>query len=70
MTIVNQLLVHEDRTDNPEASCETPGCSMRIAVSWNAAVNFIVPMGYEDGSGFHYGTPPVPHGSGGVTFDF
>jgi hypothetical protein len=28
----------------------------RIAVTWQTALDFFVPIGYEDESGFHYGT--------------
>jgi len=27
----------------------------RIVAMWNAALNFFVPYGYEDETGFHYG---------------
>jgi hypothetical protein len=30
----------------------------RIAVAWHAAVNYLVPIGYEDEAGFHYGAKP------------
>jgi hypothetical protein len=31
----------------------------RIVVKFRAAVVFHVPMGYQDETGFHFGTPPV-----------
>jgi hypothetical protein len=30
----------------------------RFAALWDAAVNYLVPIGYEDFDGFHYGEPP------------
>jgi hypothetical protein len=30
----------------------------RIAITWQTALDFFVPIGYEDESGFHYGTMP------------
>jgi len=44
-------------------SPEQPAFSRLIAVSWDAVVNFIVPIGYEDQSGFHYGEQPISHDS-------
>jgi hypothetical protein len=32
----------------------------RIAVSWQTALDYFVPLGYEDESGFHYGEMPAP----------
>jgi len=34
-------------------------CLQRIAAVWHAAISFLVPIGYEDKSGFHYGEPPA-----------
>lgn len=34
-------------------------CLQRIVAVWQAAINFLVPIGYEDESGFHYGEPPA-----------
>lgn len=31
----------------------------RITNTWQAAVDFVAPMGYEDEAGFHYGPQPV-----------
>lgn len=36
-----------------------PGLATRIVALWNAALDAIVPLGYEDETGFHYGTPPA-----------
>ena len=63
MTTANQVLVQEEQPDKPSIS-------KRIAVGWDAVVNFLVPIGYEDESGFYYGGQPVPHGSAAVKFDF
>jgi hypothetical protein len=35
------------------------GVWTRLAVTWHAAVNYLVPIGYEDESGFHYGKIPA-----------
>ena len=32
------------------------GASTRISASWRKAVEFLLPAGYEDETGFHYGT--------------
>lgn len=32
----------------------------RLAVMWEAAVNYLVPVGYENETGFHYGEPMTP----------
>jgi hypothetical protein len=34
------------------------GSWTRLAVTWRAAINFFVPIGYEDETGFHYGKMP------------
>jgi hypothetical protein len=35
-----------------------PGSLARIAVLWHTAINYLVPIGYEDETGFHYGGMP------------
>jgi hypothetical protein len=37
------------------------GSWTRIAGAWHAAINYLVPIGYEDETGFHYGEMPVPN---------
>ena len=37
-----------------------PGYLTRIVATWHAAINFLVPIGYEDETGFHYGEMPGP----------
>ena len=32
----------------------------RIRVQWHEAVSFIVPVGYQDEQGFHFGPSPAP----------
>ena len=54
MTTVNQFLVRNVQADRTVLPPERAGCSKRIAVCWDAVVNFIVPVGYEDQRGFHY----------------
>ena len=31
----------------------------RIGAAWGAAMGFLVPIGYEDEAGFHYGEEPA-----------
>jgi hypothetical protein len=31
----------------------------RIFARWSAVIDFVVPIGYEDETGFHYGTPKL-----------
>jgi len=35
-----------------------PGCLTRIVAAWEAAVNYLVPIGHEDETGFHCGEMP------------
>jgi hypothetical protein len=32
----------------------------RIGVAWRAAINYLVPIGYEEKTGFHYGEMSAP----------
>ena len=34
----------------------------RMAIAWRRAVNYLVPVGYKDEAGFHYGEPPIAGG--------
>ena len=45
--------------DLPGSYRLVPTLHHRILIKWNAVVNFLVPVGYEDDNGFHYGKPPV-----------
>ena len=45
-----------DRSQVPRARS---GFLPRIAAVWHAALNFVAPVGYEDGTGFHYGEMPA-----------
>jgi len=35
------------------------GSWTRLAVTWHKAINYFVPIGYEDETGFHYGEMPA-----------
>ncbi|MGD0812052.1 MAG: hypothetical protein ABSA83_00460 [Verrucomicrobiota bacterium] len=37
-----------------------PGGWARLTIVWHAAINYFVPVGYEDETGFHYGEMPAP----------
>lgn len=41
------------------------GLVTRLGVAWDAAVNAIAPIGYEDEWGFHYGVRPKANSSDG-----
>jgi hypothetical protein len=36
------------------------GSWTRMEVTWHAVINYLVPIGYQDETGFHYGEGPVP----------
>jgi hypothetical protein len=38
-----------------------------IVTTWHAAINFLVPIGYEDETGFHYGESPARNGHSELT---
>jgi hypothetical protein len=42
-------------------------CLTRVVATWHAAIDFLVPIGYEDEWGFHYGEPPGRKNRGGAT---
>lgn len=44
------------------------GCFTRVVATWHAVINFLVLIGYEDATGFHYGEPPTlnDHGKAAI----
>jgi hypothetical protein len=40
------------------------GCLAFLVSAWQAAENWIAPLGYEDAMGFHYGEEPVVKSDG------
>jgi hypothetical protein len=36
-----------------------PESGTRVVVTWDAVINYFVPIGYEDEGGFHYGERPM-----------
>jgi hypothetical protein len=42
-------------------------CYTRIVATWHAAVNYLVPIGYEDETGFHYGESLARNGHAELT---
>jgi len=43
----------------PIVPAARPGSWTRLAVTWHAAINYLMPIGYEDETGYHYGEMPV-----------
>jgi hypothetical protein len=43
------------------------GCFARIVITWRAVINFLVPIGYEDETGFHYGESLARNGHSELT---
>ena len=62
MTTTNQALARNAQMNRPGMCRQGSGSPNWMAVSWDAVVNFLAPLGYENESGFHYGKQPVPHG--------
>jgi len=57
MTMLSQLLIEHAPVDVLAMPRGRSAEMKRIKVNWDAAVNFVVPLGYEDEAGFHYGKP-------------
>ena len=64
MTTVRSLANTEVRPELPvfhrkaaDAATRRLGCIQRAVARWHAVINSLVPIGYEDASGFHYGEP-------------
>lgn len=47
--------LHKKGVESELALSSTDGRLARIAVKWEAVMDFLVPLGYEDDTGFHYG---------------
>jgi hypothetical protein len=45
------------KLDLPGSYRLVPALHHRVIIQWNAVVDFLVPVGYEDAQGFHYGRP-------------
>ena len=67
MTTIGEMPKTEIRTERQTMARQTvrpcsnarPGILSRIAIVWGAIVNSIIPIGYEDEMGFHYGNKPA-----------
>lgn len=59
MTTTSHITVAGANADLPGTANVAGGLLRRLSVSWEAVANFVVPIGYEDEEGFHYGTPVV-----------
>jgi len=55
------------RGDAVTAATPRPACLTRVVATWHAVINFLVPIGYEDEWGFHYGEPPARKNLGRAT---
>jgi len=60
MTMLSHVLIENIPEPVVPMLRKWPGCLKRIAVTWDAVMNFVVPLGYQDKNGFHYGAPPAP----------
>jgi len=60
MTTVSQMRNQEGQMNRTKLFERLPEYRRRVAVTWEAVVEFLVPLGYEDDKGFHYGKPPAP----------
>jgi hypothetical protein len=54
--IVRRMVESQPRTMLPKA---VSGGWHRIMARWESAIDFLVPFGYEDQTGFHYGEVPA-----------
>jgi hypothetical protein len=54
MTTTNQALATSTQATRPDSL-------NRLADRWDAVINILAPVGYEDEDGFHYGKQPAPH---------
>ena len=63
MTIISQITENGAKPEWTSPSEDATFCDShtksgrgsRLVASWHAAVNFLVPIGYEDETGFHFG---------------
>ncbi len=69
MVTKHLTLVRPVRLDSTETFHQRHSGPKRLTVIWNALVNFAVPLGYEDGNGFHYGKQTRPSVSMDVNSD-
>jgi hypothetical protein len=71
MTNARQAVSNDIRVEwNTPIGCATThgsitrrGYFSRIACAWQASMNSLAPMGYEDETGFHYGERSEPTGT-------
>lgn len=59
MTTADQTRQRNARTYEAVVLRALSGFIMRQANNWRVAIQALVPVGYEDDSGFHYGAEPV-----------
>jgi hypothetical protein len=51
-------MVTSSHTEEGEPAARPSGCT-RIEVIWHAVIDYLVPIGYEDETGFHFGEMPA-----------